>query len=205
MTTTVIDYYLSPVSPWTYLGAERFRKLAASHNAQVNVFIMDLSVVFPETGGLPLPKRSPQRQAYRLQELARFSEFLDIPLNVKPAHFPPSSPLANLVIMAARESHGSEAALTASEALLTQIWSQDTDIGDSATVVSALNAAGLPGDALVSDATANSDAYAELVAKDSRAAIEANIFGAPSFVVDGEVFWGQDRLDMLAWYLSNRS
>lgn len=205
MTTTVIDYYLSPVSPWTYLGAERFRQLAASHNAQVNVFIMDLSVVFPETGGLPLPKRSPQRQAYRLQELARFSEFLDIPLNVKPAHFPPSSPLANLVIMAARESHGSEAALTASEALLTQIWSQDTDIGDSATVVSALNAAGLPGDALVSDASANSDAYAELVAKDSRAAIEANIFGAPSFVVDGEVFWGQDRLDMLAWYLSNRS
>ena len=205
MTTTVIDYYLSPGSPWTYLGAERFRKLAASHNAQVNVFIMDLSVVFPETGGLPLPKRSPQRQAYRLQELARFSEFLDIPLNVKPAHFPPSSPLANLVIMAARESHGSEAALTASEALLTQIWSQDTDIGDSATVVSALNAAGLPGDALVSDASANSDAYAELVAKDSRAAIEANIFGAPSFVVDGEVFWGQDRLDMLAWYLSNRS
>ena len=203
--TTVIDYYLSPVSPWTYLGAERFRKLAASHNAEVNVFIMDLGMVFPETGGLPLPKRSPQRQAYRLQELARFSAFLDIPLNVKPAHFPPSSPLANLVIMAAREGHGSEAAMKASEALLTQIWSQDTDIGDSATVISALNAAGLPGDALVSDAQANSAAYAELVAQDSRAAIEANIFGAPSFVVEGEVFWGQDRLDMLAWYLSNRS
>ena len=203
--TTVIDYYLSPVSPWTYLGAERFRKLAASHNAEVNVFIMDLGMVFPETGGLPLPKRSPQRQAYRLQELARFSAFLDIPLSVKPAHFPPSSPLANLVIMAAREGHGSEAAMKASEALLAQIWSQDTDIGDSTTAISALNAAGLPGDVLVSDAQANSDAYAELVAKDSRAAIEANIFGAPSFVVDGEVFWGQDRLDMLAWYLSNRS
>lgn len=203
--TTVIDYYLSPVSPWTYLGAERFRKLAASHNAEVNVFIMDLGMVFPETGGLPLPKRSPQRQAYRLQELARFSAFLDIPLSVKPAYFPPSSPLANLVIMAAREGHGSEAAMKASEALLAQIWSQDTDIGDSTTVISALNAAGLPGDVLVSDAQANSDAYAELVAKDSRAAIEANIFGAPSFVVDGEVFWGQDRLDMLAWYLSNRS
>lgn len=203
--TTVIDYYLSPVSPWTYLGAERFRKLAASHNAEVNVFIMNLGMVFPETGGLPLPKRSPQRQAYRLQELARFSAFLDIPLSVKPAHFPPSSPLANLVIMAAREGHGSEAAMKASEALLAQIWSQDTDIGDSTTVISALNAAGLPGDVLVSDAQANSDAYAELVAKDSRAAIEANIFGAPSFVVDGEVFWGQDRLDMLAWYLSNRS
>ena len=47
MTQPVIDYYLSPVSPWTYLGAERFRKLAASHDANVNVFIIDLGLVFP--------------------------------------------------------------------------------------------------------------------------------------------------------------
>ena len=106
MTQPVIDYYLSPVSPWTYLGAERFRKLADSHDAKVNVFIMDLALVFPETGGLPLPKRSPQRQAYRLQELMRFSQFLDIPLALKPAIFrhlprlpilllwPPDKPMA---------------------------------------------------------------------------------------------------------------
>ena len=204
MTNPIIDYYLSPISPWTYLGAERFRTLAASHNAEVNVFIMDLSVVFPQTGGLPVPQRSPQRQAYRLQELDRYSRFLDLPINLKPAHFPPSSPLANLVIMAAREGHGAGAAMQASEALLTQIWAKDTDIGDPATVIAALNAAGLPGEDLVADAQANTDAYAALVAKDSAAAIEANIFGAPSFVVDGQVFWGQDRVDMLAWHLSNR-
>ena len=205
MTQPVIDYYLSPVSPWTYLGAERFRKLAASHDAKVNVFIMDLALVFPETGGLPLPKRSPQRQAYRLQELTRFSQFLDIPLTLKPAHFPPSSPLANIVIMAARQTHGAEAALLASEALLTQIWSQETDIGDSAVVAAALNDAGLPGDDFVADAQSKADAYKDLVAKDSQSAIDANIFGAPSFVVDGQVFWGQDRLDMLGWHLANRA
>ncbi len=205
MTQPVIDYYLSPVSPWTYLGAERFRKLANIHDARVNVFIMDLALVFPETGGLPLPKRSSQRQAYRLQELSRFSQFLQIPLTLKPAHFPPSSPLASIAIMATRENHGAEAALLASEALLIQIWSQETDIGDSTVVATALNDAGLPGDAILADAENNADAYSELVAKDSQSAIDANIFGAPSFVVDGQVFWGQDRLDMLGWYLANRT
>ena len=106
MTAPVIDYYLSPVSPWTYLGAARFRKLAARHQAKVNVFIVDLGLVFPETGGLPLPKRAPQRQAYRLQELARFGEYLNLPLNLKPAYFPPSSPLANIALMAVREGYG---------------------------------------------------------------------------------------------------
>jgi 2-hydroxychromene-2-carboxylate isomerase len=72
-------------------------------------------------------------------------------------------------------------------------------------VAAALNDAGLPGDDLVADAKNNANAYADLVAKDSQSAIDANIFGAPSFVVDGQVFWGQDRLDMLGWYLANRT
>ena len=99
-------------------GGARFRKLAARHQAKVNVFIVDLGLVFPETGGLPLPKRAPQRQAYRLQELARFGEYLNLPLNLKPAYFPPSSPLANIVLMAVREGHGTEAALHASKPCL---------------------------------------------------------------------------------------
>ena len=204
MTAPVIDYYLSPVSPWTYLGAARFRKLAARHQAKVNVFIVDLGLVFPETGGLPLPKRAPQRQAYRLQELARFGEYLNLPINLKPAYFPPSSPLANIALMAVREGHGTEAALHASEALLNQIWAKESDVGDGAVVASALTEAGLPGNTLVDEANKNTDALSALVAKDSQAAIDANIFGAPSFVVDGQVFWGQDRLDMLDWYLSRR-
>ena len=204
MTAPMIDYYLSPFSPWTYLGAARCRELAARHQAKIGVFIVDLGQVFPETGGLPLPKRAPQRQAYRLQELARFGEYHNLPINIKPAFFPPSSPLANIVLMAVREAHGTEATLHASEALLTQIWAKETDIGDGAVVASALTEAGLPGNALVDEANKNTDALNALVAKDSQSAIDANIFGAPSFVVDGQVFWGQDRLDMLDWYLSRR-
>lgn len=204
MTQPIIDYYLSGVSPWNYLACARFRKLAEKHHAQVNLFIMDLAIIFPETGGLPLPKRSVQRQAYRLQELSRYSQFLSIPLTIKPVSFPPSSPLFNLVIIAARQTLEAMSAMRVAECLLTQLWAEDKDIGDAEIILSALTQAGLPGADLLADAQKHAEEYAEQIKADSRRAIDNNIFGAPSFVIDGEVFWGQDRLDMLDWYINSR-
>ena len=66
-----IDYFFAPISPWTYLGHTRFVELARCLGATVNLKPIDLGVVFPETSGLPLSKRPPQRQAYRLTELKR--------------------------------------------------------------------------------------------------------------------------------------
>ena len=77
-----IDYYLSLNSPWTYLGHDRLAAAARDAGAVVVVHPVDFSVVFPATGGLPLPKRSPQRQAYRLQELQRWPAHLGLPINV---------------------------------------------------------------------------------------------------------------------------
>ena len=200
----VIDYYLSPVSPWTYLASRRFRELAAKHNAGVNLFLVDLGKVFPVSGGLPLPKRAPQRQAYRLQELARFSRYLDQPLIAQPQHFPPSSGLSGPVMAAARASLGITDALRATEAIMARLWAHDEDIGDAAVLSSALNGAGFDGNALVADAQEKTEAYAAEIAADTERAIDANVFGAPTFIVDGEVFWGQDRLDLLDWHLSGR-
>ena len=205
MNGPVIDYYLSPVSPWNYLASVRFRKLAEKHNAKVNVFIVDLGQVFAQTGGIALPKRSAQRQAYRLQELSRFSRYLDIKLNPQPAHFPPSSGLCNLVVVAGRQAGGAELAMAVSECLFAQLWANEVDIGDADTVISALDKAGLEGGRLVQDAQKNNAEYAQMIDADSKQAIAANVFGGPSFVVDGEVFWGQDRLELLDWYLSQRS
>ena len=92
--------------------------------------------------------------------------------------------------MAVREGHGTEAVLHASEALLTQIWAKESDIGDGTVVASALADAGLPGNTLVDEANNNTDVLQRLVAKDAQAAIDANIFGS-DFVVDGQVFCGQ--------------
>lgn len=200
----VIDYYLSPVSPWTYLASGRFRELAVKHNASVNLYLVDLGKVFPVSGGLPLPKRAPQRQAYRLQELARFSRYLDQPLITQPDHFPPSSDLSAPVMAAARASLEITDALRATEAIMARLWAHDEDIGDAAVLAAALNGAGFDGAALVADAQEKTDAYAAEIAADTERAIDANVFGAPTFIVDGEVFWGQDRLELLDWHLSGR-
>ena len=198
-----IDYYLSPVSPWTYLAASRFRELAARHSAAVKLHLVDLGKVFPVSGGLPLPKRAPQRQAYRLQEMARFSRYLNQPLISQPAHFPPSSGLAGLVMAAARARLNITDALRASEVMMARLWAHDEDIGSADVLKLALTQAGFDGAELVADAQENAEAYAAEIAADTERAIEANVFGAPTFIVDGEVFWGQDRLDLLDWHLSS--
>ena len=58
-----VDYFFAPNSPWTYLGHARFSELVKKNGASVRVLPMDLGQVFPVSGGLPLPKRAPQRQA----------------------------------------------------------------------------------------------------------------------------------------------
>ena len=71
----VVDYYFSPMSPWTYLGHARFAAMAGKHGASINVKPVDLGRIFPSSGGLPLAKRAPQRQAYRLVAGAIISSF----------------------------------------------------------------------------------------------------------------------------------
>ena len=71
---TDVQYYFAPQSPWTYLGHLRFWDVARKHGARIEVLPVDLGgKVFPVSGGLPLGKRAPQRQAYRLVEMKRFS------------------------------------------------------------------------------------------------------------------------------------
>src|SRR5271154_6903915 len=106
--TIAIDYYFSPHSPWTYLGHERFADIAAASGARINVLPVDLGRVFPVSGGLPLAKRAPQRQAYRLVELKRFSEFLGRPLHLQPRYFPVSTEDAAKLIIAVDQLDGTE-------------------------------------------------------------------------------------------------
>ncbi|XDZ64639.1 2-hydroxychromene-2-carboxylate isomerase [Alphaproteobacteria bacterium LSUCC0684] len=200
-----IDYYLTPVSPWTYLGAERFRHLAEKHKAKVHLRIVDYGVIFPQTGGLPLPKRAPARQAYRLQDLARFRDYLNIPLVLQPKHFPSRTRLGAYTILAAVEAGGVHDGMIASEALLKGLWAEEKDMDDPAAVSATLNAAGLDGEKLVRIAGANSSGFDSRIAADTEKALDQQVFGAPSYVYKGEVFWGQDRLDLLAWRLEGEA
>src|SRR5476649_2783408 len=98
----ICQYFFAPHSPWSYLGHERFVAIARQHGVQIEVRPFDLNKVFGVSGGLPLAKRAPQRQAYRLTELARWSTFLNVPMNVQPKFFPVSPELAAKLIVATR-------------------------------------------------------------------------------------------------------
>lgn len=84
----VVDYYMTPVSPFTYLGHDRLRAICAQHAALIRLRVIDLGKIFPASGGVALKDRAPQRKAYRLMELARWRDFLRVPLNLEPKYFP---------------------------------------------------------------------------------------------------------------------
>ena len=189
-----IDYFLAPQSPWTYLGHARFVELARRAGARVNVKPMDLGRIFPLSGGLPLAKRAPQRQAYRLLELQRFSEFLGRPIVLQPKYFPVASDDAAKLIIAVDLADGSDAAMRLTARILRGVWVDERNIADARELAAMLAEEGLAARRLDDSM---SQAVHERYEDDSRRAIEAGVFGAPSYVVDGEIFWGQDRLDFL--------
>ena len=190
-----VDYYFSPISPWTYLGHARFADMAQRHGAAVRVKPVDFGKVFPVSGGLPLARRAPQRQAYRMVELKRFRDHLRLPLNLQPKFFPAPADLAAQFIVAAGRAGGSAAAMRLAGALLRACWAEDRNIADAETLAAICAEQGMDGAALA--AAAQSDAVKAEYAGYTEEAVARNVFGAPSYVIDGEIFWGQDRLEFV--------
>jgi 2-hydroxychromene-2-carboxylate isomerase len=198
-----IDYYLAPQSPWTYLGHERLARMAAAAGAQIRVLPMDLGAkVFPVSGGLPLGQRAPQRQAYRLVELARWRDHLQLPLIIKPKHFPVSGDDAARLILTVDQHDGAAAAMKLTGAVLTAVWAQERDIANAATRAELLAECGLSAQRLEQALAPSVQAAYERV---TQQAIEAQVFGSPSYVIAGEIFWGQDRLDFVQRRLAQPS
>jgi 2-hydroxychromene-2-carboxylate isomerase len=190
-----IDYYFAPQSPYAYLGHARFVRIANEAAASVSVLPVDLGgKVFPVSGGLPLSKRAPQRQAYRLLELRRFSEWLDVPLNLQPKYFPVDGDDAARLIIAVQMKDGAIAALKLTQATLRAVWAEDRNIADEATLAALLTEQGLAATRLED---AHSQAAHERYEANTQRAIDAGVFGSPSYMIEGELFWGQDRLDFV--------
>jgi 2-hydroxychromene-2-carboxylate isomerase len=189
-----IDYYFAAQSPWAYLGHDRLVALASAHGATVRVLPADYGAIFPVSGGLPLGKRAPQRQAYRLVELRRFSDALGVPMNPQPKFFPVSGDDASRLIIACDLRAGAQAALRLSGAVFRACWVQERDIASAAVLAALLSEEGLAADML--DFSRQPEVLARYAAN-TQQAIDAGVFGAPSYVIDGEMFWGQDRLDFV--------
>ncbi|MDR3461875.1 MAG: 2-hydroxychromene-2-carboxylate isomerase [Beijerinckiaceae bacterium] len=198
--TSEITYYVALASPWAYLGHERFWKLARDHDARIRLRPIDLAgQVFPVSGGVPLENRSAARKAYRLVELRRFSQGLNVPMVLEPRYFPVDGELASKIVVAADHCLGATAAMRLTAAIMSAIWRDERDIADPFVMRGLITALGLPGNLLeISQRPAVARAYMA----NARFANKQGVFGVPSYVLNGEVFWGQDRLDFLAMALS---
>lgn len=190
-----VDYFMTPVSPFVYMGHARLREICARHEAQINLRVMDLGKVFPVSGGLALKDRPPQRRAYRMLELKRWRDFLQVPLTLEPKHFPvPAEPAATL-ILAVLERHGAPAALDIAGDCGRAVWAEERDASDPSVLAAIASARKLDGDGLLE--YARSAEVAARYVQHSQEAIARNVFGAPAYIYQDELFWGQDRLEFL--------
>jgi 2-hydroxychromene-2-carboxylate isomerase len=189
-----VDYYFSFSSPWAYIGHKAFRDVVAAHGLKVNHKPVVLVDLFSETGGLPLIKRHPVRQRYRMVELQRWRDKRGLNFHFQPKYVPLNARLADGVVIAAIEA-GLDPDPFLGRAF-PAVWEQQLNLADPATIARLADEAGLPGKKLVD--RSGSDEISTVYEQNRQDAIAADVFGSPVYVLEGEVFWGQDRIELLA-------
>jgi 2-hydroxychromene-2-carboxylate isomerase len=188
-----IDYYFWMNSDWAYLGADRLEGLATRHGAHIRYMPIDLPDVYRRTGGQMLRDRAPERQAYRIVELGRWCRMLGIHVNPTPKYMCPNADAASRIVIAADGLGLAVAPLY--KAILRAEWCEERDISEPAELRRILLEQGVDADGLLE--AANRPAVEALYRRFTDDAVRAGVFGSPSYVYQGELFWGQDRLDML--------
>ena len=188
-----VDYYLSAVSPWTYLGHPRLTAILALHKVQVRIKPIDIGKVFSVSGGLPVKQRPIQRQAYRMMELKRWRDHLKVPLTLEPKFFPYATEPASFLIIAADKLAGSAAAMRLAFGFLRGCWAEEKNCADPETIALIVRSEGLD--------LAQLQAYGEEAKKlydtYTQEAITLGVFGVPTYAIGSELLWGQDRLEFL--------
>ena len=189
----VIDYYFYCASPFTYLGHNKICEVAERHKATLNYKPVNLSALWEVSGAVPPGQRPPVRQRQRLIELQRLAAWRGLPINVSPKHWPVDAALADRVIIALVEA-GHDPRYFIGK-VLAGVWANDDDIADEAVLASYLSQVGL--DAMPALKDAKTEEIAAIRERNSREAIAADAVGVPTYVLNGEPFWGQDRIELL--------
>lgn len=189
----VIDYYFAPISGYAYLGHRPFMELVRDTGAKVRFRPVEIGKVFAATGTTPPFAQSDVRKSYRMQDQARLAAAQGLTMRAVPAHWPTAPGLACRAIVAAGVLGLDQGA--ASFACLHAVWAEDRDIADPGQLATALDAAGLPAAQIMAEAA--TPAITRAADDCTAAAIDAGVFGSPTYVLGTERFWGQDRLDQL--------
>ena len=188
-----ITYYFSMISPWAYIGQRLFADVAKRHALKIDYRPVSLGDLFAESGGLPLAKRHPLRLRYRWFELQRWREKRGLDFPLQPKHWPFDVTLADGVVVALCEAEHNPADFILRG--FRASWEQGVDLADAATLARLLAESGFDAAPLL--AAARSDAVRAIYTGNQQRALADGVFGSPAWVLDGEVFWGQDRIELL--------
>lgn len=193
-----IDYYFSPLSPWGYLGGDRLAAIASKHDVQIRYLPLDPIALFARTGGKALPERHESRKAYRLQDLRRTAAKLGLPIELAPSYFPTNPAPACYAIIAAQKAGGDTGGLV--RGFARAVWVENRNIADDEVIRDILARHGFD------PALADKGLFtgAETYERNLEEAVAAGVFGVPFFIVEGEKFWGQDRLEDLDLHLDGK-
>ncbi|KMO23524.1 2-hydroxychromene-2-carboxylate isomerase [Methylobacterium indicum] len=202
-----LSCFYSLSSPWAYLGGPRLQDIVRRHRARLVLKPFDFQEVVPKTGGVPIRTRPQPRRDYHAVELARWRDYLGLPLNVTPRHYPMENPAPNWnkhagwTVIAAQAA-GLDA-FPLSHAILRALWAEERDIADPAVRRAIADEAGYDGAVLV--AAEGDEAVQAIYRRNGEEAEALGVFGSPTLVLDGELFWGQDRLGFLDRALARRA
>lgn len=194
-----IDYYFATLSPYCYLAGGRMEEVAAKHGATINYKPFDIIAGFGRTGGTPPPQRHISRIEHRAQALVREAKKLDMPFNLKPAHWPTNGAPSSYAFIAAQNAGGGDLGKLA-QSIFRSVWADEKDIAEDEVVRACLSEAGF--DPALADSGLLEGA--ETYARNLEDAVEAGVFGAPFYIVGDQRFWGQDKIEDLDLHLAGK-
>ena len=197
-----IKYFMSHGSPWTFFGHKKVNEIAKNNNCELDIMPVNYGEIFPVSGGLPVHKRPLQRQKYRLQELKRWSEFLKIKLNSEPKHFPSTSLLPSKVIISVKILNF-ENVNDIAYAIMEGLWIKELNIDDPKNLKKILTRFIKTADEVI-DFSESKQVEKEMN-EYTKEAIDLAVFGAPTYILDDQIYWGQDRLDFLERYIKRKN
>ncbi|MBL4756063.1 MAG: 2-hydroxychromene-2-carboxylate isomerase [Rhizobiales bacterium] len=188
-----LDYYFSMVSPWAYIGHEAFMDVVKRNNVEVRYHPVKLLELFEKTGGTPLPKRHISRKNYRMFEMQRWREKRGLEFDLNPPHWPYNFGMADRIVIAIQDSGSDPSGFMG--AGYNASWIEGRDMADEGVLTDVLSATGHDAAAIIP--SAKSDAIGTIYETDTETCGGDGVFGSPAYILNDEIFWGQDRLEML--------